>query len=121
MQASACAPLAAAFDAGSDQPEPVTPGGTLAEGIAIAEPVRGPDVLAAVRETDGCFLRVSEDDTADALRDVGRQGLYIEPTAAATLAGVRAYCAAAPAGSTIVTALTGSGLKSTGKMQQLVL
>ena len=121
VQASACAPLAAAFEAGNSHPEAVSTTKTLAEGIAIAEPVRGPDILAAVSETNGCFVRVDEQDIAQALREVGRQGLYIEPTSAATIAGVKAYCAAAPAGESIVTTLTGSGLKSTNKMQQLIL
>lgn len=120
VQAAACAPLAAAFDAGSNHPQAISPTTTLAEGIAIAEPVRGPDILAAVRETGGGFVRVEEDEIAEALRTVGRLGLYIEPTAAATVAGVRAYCATAPAGERIVTALTGTGLKSTGKMLKLM-
>ena len=119
VQTAACAPLAAAFDAGSDQPQPVRPEATLAEGIAIAEPVRGPDILAAVRETAGCFIRVREDEVADAVRAVGRLGFYIEPTAAATVAGVKTYCADAPADERIVTAFTGSGLKSTAKMLKL--
>jgi len=120
VQASNCAPLAEAFDAREREPAPVNPEATLAEGIAIAEPVRGAEALAAVRESGGRFLRVGDDDTVAALREAGRMGLYIEPTAAATLAGVKAYCAAAPPAETIVTALTGSGLKSTDKMLQFV-
>ena len=120
VQASNCAPLTDAFDAGQNEPARVSPEATLAEGIAIAEPVRGAGILAAVRETGGCFVRVDEDDIAVALRDLGRQGLYVEPTAAAAIAGVRACCAAAAPSESIVTALTGSGLKSTGKILQLV-
>lgn len=120
VQAAACAPLAAAFDAGNARPQGVRPKPTLAEGIAIAEPVRGPDILSAVRETGGCFVRVEEDEIADALRTIGQLGLYIEPTAAATVAGVRAYCAIAPTDERVVTTFTGSGLKSTGKLLKLI-
>jgi len=114
VQAAGCAPLADAFDVGQNEPVPVSPGATLAEGIAIAEPVRGAECVAAVRGTRGCFVRVGDSDIADALRDAGRMGLYIEPTAAATLAGAQAYCATAAQDESIVVALTGSGLKSTG-------
>ena len=120
VQAAACAPLAAAFDAGEHRPQPIQPAATLAEGIAIAEPVRGPDILAAIRETGGQIVRVEETEIADAVREVGRMGLYIEPTAAATIAGVKNYCATAPADERIMTALTGSGLKSTSKMLKLI-
>lgn len=120
VQSSGCAPLAAAYEAGSDQAQPIQTTPTLAEGIAIAEPARGADILAAVRESGGHFICVAEAEIADALRSMGRQGLYIEPTAAAAIAGVKAHCASAPVDETIVTVFTGTGLKSTEKMLKLM-
>ena len=120
VQSAGCAPLTAAMATGSVRPESMTPEATLAEGIAIAEPVRGHEALAAVHESGGHSLSVGEEDIAQALRDAGRQGVYIEPTSAATLAGVRAYCESAPPDEVIVTTLTGSGLKSTDKAMKLL-
>jgi len=120
VQSSGCAPLAAAHSAGSSQAQPIQTTPTLAEGIAIAEPARGADILTAIRDSGGHFVCVEEDEIADALRSMGRQGLYVEPTAAATIAGVQTYCASAPVEEKIVTVCTGTGLKSTEKMLKLL-
>ena len=92
---------------------------TLAEGIAIADPVRGPQILAAVRETGGHVIAVGEDEIARSLRDLCALGLYVEPTSAATTAGVSRYVRRAARGEVIVSVLTGHGLKSTEKMMAL--
>jgi threonine synthase len=42
---------------------------------------------------------------------LARQGLYVEPTAAATFAGVEALARAGALGATVVAPLCGSGLK----------
>ena len=43
-----------------DEPVRIEKKETAAEGIASAEPVRGAEVLRAVRETDGGFVTVSK-------------------------------------------------------------
>ena len=94
VQAANCAPLANAFLDGSDK-LPDSPSvefeGTVAEGIEIAEPVRGNQILEAVGETNGSFLTVTEKEIAAALLEVGKKGFYIEPTSAATIAGLKKY------------------------------
>jgi threonine synthase len=88
VQAAACAPIAAAFATGAAE---VTPGvnlGTIAAGIAIAAPARGGEVLAAVRATGGDVLTVTDADVLVAQDALGRQGLFVEPTAAAAAAAV---------------------------------
>ncbi len=119
VQSAGCAPLYAAFEQGSDRAERVPTRETLAEGIAIAEPVRGPQILSAVRETGGTFLAVSEAEITQALVEMTRQGYYIEPTAAATIAAAKQYTRAAAGDEVIVTVFTGHGLKSTEKMLKL--
>jgi threonine synthase len=89
VQAAGCAPLAAAFAAGRDEPEPVTPEPTVAEGIAIARPARGAQILAAVRDTGGAVVTVSDGQVLEARAELGAGGLYVEPTAAACWAAVR--------------------------------
>jgi threonine synthase len=120
VQAAGCAPLAAAFRAGQDTVPDIATRPTLAEGIAIARPERGPQMLAAVRASGGTFCTAEEDAIRTAFVDMGRQGLCIEPTSAAVIAGAAAYAATAPAGEVIVTACTGHGLKAADKMHKLL-
>lgn len=110
IQAEPCAPIVATW---RGQPVP-TPGTTLAEGIRIAAPDRAQAILQACRESRGELLSVSEDEIVSTLFQLGRAGLYIEPTAAVAPAGALHLAAAGrlPAGETTVIPLTGSGLKA---------
>ncbi|NPV76132.1 MAG: threonine synthase [Anaerolineae bacterium] len=120
VQAVGCAPLATAFREGFSSPPVIQREDTLAEGIAIAEPVRGTQILRAVRNSGGAFLTVGEKEIEEALMESCRRGFYIEPTAAATVAGVRKYVQATADREVIVSVFTGHGLKSTEKMLRLI-
>lgn len=120
VQAAGCAPLAKAFVAGSDLPAEITPGATVAEGIAITRPARGAEILAAVRATQGSFITVSEQEIGDSLRTCCQHGWFIEPTAAAAIAGARRYAGAGSEGRTIVTAFTGHGLKAAATVAEIL-
>ncbi|MFV0128015.1 threonine synthase [Streptomyces sp. HMX112] len=109
VQTEAVSPLAEAFRAGADDllsPAPTVP--TLAEGIAIPNPPRARQVLAAVRETGGTFLTVTEDQIRAAQRDLAARGLFVEATGVACWAAV----GAAPREGTAVVPLCGAGLKT---------
>ena len=116
VQAASCAPLASAFKRGLAAPEEVEGKETIAEGIAIARPARGTQILAAVRETGGTIVTVSDDQVHAAHSELAHAGLYVEPTAAACWAALRAglidlgpeFCDQPRA----VAPLCGSGLKS---------
>lgn len=114
VQAINAAPYYAAYAAGSEEPVPITPEPTIADGIASAQPVRLREVLQAVRETDGALLAVTEDEIVDALRDLLGAGFFVEPTTAAAAAGLRRLLAdgVIRPGETTVLVLTGSGLKA---------
>jgi threonine synthase len=121
VQAENCAPLVRAFREelpGTTQAGAGS-GPTLAEGIAIAKPIRGAQIVEAVRESGGTFLAVPEDEIVRALRAMAAQGFYIEPTSAATIAGVEQYLPEAGMDETIVSVFTGHGLKATEKMLKL--
>ncbi len=120
VQAAACAPLAAAFSRGSVSPAVIRPQPTAAEGIAIAAPVRGAQILAAVRSTEGRFITVTEDEIAASLMQCCRSGWFIEPTSAAVIAGAFRYARSADPRETIVTAFTGHGLKSAGSIAEIL-
>jgi threonine synthase len=120
VQAAVCAPLADAFARGSQEPAEVRATHTAAEGIAIASPARGAQVMAAVRATGGSFLTVSEPEVAQSLAECCRNGWFVEPTSAAVIAGACRYAGTATAGETIVTAFTGHGLKAAPKIAEIL-
>ncbi|MEU4177772.1 threonine synthase [Streptomyces sp. NPDC026589] len=114
VQAEAVSPLAAAFHAGAGDLPPAGPAAvvspTLAEGIAIPRPPRARQILAAVRESGGTFLTVSEDRVREAQRDLAARGFYVETTGVACWAAVREGSAATRG--SVVVPLCGAGLKT---------
>ena len=110
VQAAACAPLAAAWAAGSGDVPPVPTSQTVAEGIAIAAPARGVAILAAVRASGGSVTTVDDDAIASARDRLARSGFYVELTAAATWAGVTQ--ARGNPDELVLAPLCGAGLKS---------
>ena len=115
VQSASCAPLYHAFKKGCQETWPIVKRETVAEGIAIAKPVRGRQVLEVTRETGGEILAVTEKEIWKAMKDMGRKGHFIEPTSAATVAGLSQYLRKKRRGETVVSTLTGMGLKSGGK------
>ena len=122
VQPANCAPVAAAFLNGGTLPEGLTIQPTIAEGTAIAAPIRLPEVLGALRQTQGGAIMVRESEIAEAVIDLARLGVYVEPTAAQPLAALRRLLNAgtiAPGQSTVLV-LTGSGLKATPRIAELL-
>jgi len=116
VQSVFCAPLYRAFKKSWTEPRPIQKKETIAEGIAIAEPVRGRQILEAIQRTDGEILVVTEREIRMALKEMGQKGHFIEPTSAATIAGLKKYLRKKRRRETVVSTLTGTGLKSVGKM-----
>ena len=87
---------------------------TIAEGTAIRDPLRLPEVLDAVRRSHGDFAALPEEAIAQAVRDLAAQGLYAEPTSATAAAAIDVFTrrGAIRPGETTVVILTGSGLKA---------
>nr|HPQ40256.1 pyridoxal-phosphate dependent enzyme [bacterium] len=109
VQASQCAPLVTRMNGG----EPgVCPVFTIAEGIAIADPIQGDRVIDAVRTTGGAMITVPEEDIAKSHLWAWRRGLCIEKTAAVGIAGVVRACSTLNPPPPILTVLTGHGLKT---------
>ena len=121
-QPANCAPIAAAFMAGSDEPVPTTISPTMAEGTAIAQPIRLREVLGALRETRGGAVTLTEIEIANATLDLARIGIYVEPTsaqAAAAFAKLVATGTITPEQTTVLV-MTGSGLKATPRIAGLM-
>jgi len=120
IQSAFCDPLSRAFRKGAEREVEITKKETLAEGIAIAKPVRGKQILKAVRETGGEILSVTDREVIVALKEMGQRGHYIEPTSAATVAGLQKYLKHIKK-EVVVSTLTGAGLKATEKIGHLVV
>jgi len=131
VQSSQCDPLARAHQLGLEEPLAVTAGATVADGIAVAAPLRGKQILQAVKESGGSFITVDDADIGATREAIGRLGYSIEPTAAAAPAAVITQPdkvrldrppteeAHPDQARTIVTVFTGTGLKPDSSIRRL--
>ena len=108
VQSTKCAPVVEAFH---DLPE--TPRkNTIAETIRVGAPPRLEDILKALRRSGGDAVAVEDSDILKAAKKLNRRGIYAELTAAAALAGARAFFAdGMPDNYRTVIPVPGSGLK----------
>ena len=114
VQAENCAPILKAFTSGMDKVDYCENKGTLAEGIAIAAPARGSEILKAIRESNGDIIGVSEKSILEARKELAYKGIYVELTSAANYAGYCEYIKKYPElkDSVLVFPLCGAGIKS---------
>jgi threonine synthase len=122
IQAENCAPYYAAYVAGGESLVSIEAKPTIAEGIASSKPTRVREVLRGVRETGGSVVAVSEGEIVEALRELARKGLYVEPTSAAAAAGLTKLLASGqvkPRERTVLV-LTGTGLKASERIGELL-
>jgi threonine synthase len=124
VQASSCDPLTKAFQKGRKSlgdEDRIASGSTIAEGIAVVAPVRSPQILAAVRATQGELISVSEDEIAISLKEICGKGFFVEPTSAVAIAGLKRYLDTQErADERVVSVFTGHGLKSAMKVRGLL-
>jgi len=96
VQASGCAPIVRAFEAGQDTAAPWENAHTVAAGIRVPAAIGDFLILRALRASGGFALAVTDEEIEAARTHVGnRDGLLLSPEGAATYA---AYLAAARAG-----------------------
>ena len=116
VQSESCDPVVRAFKAGRQEIVPVSEGETVAAGIKISNPVRGRQILDAVRKSGGSAESVSDAEILEQQRMVARMaGAFAEPTSCAALAGLVRLRRNGVIGEdeSVVVPLTGSGLKDT--------
>jgi len=118
VQATNCAPYHTAFQTGDETPAPFSAKPTIADGIASATPVRLREVLAAVRESGGTTLVVTENEIVQGFSQLARLGFFVEPTTGAVGAGLTRLIeeGAIQSGESVAVVLTGSGLKAVEKI-----
>jgi threonine synthase len=112
VQAEGCDPVRRAWQTGS----PLAPveSKTIADSIAVGEPLFGAAAIQAVRASCGYFMAVSDKAILEAARLLGRwAGIIAEPAGAAAIAGLleaRSQRLVDDA-ETVVVHVTGTGLK----------
>ncbi|NMO01191.1 threonine synthase [Gordonia sp. TBRC 11910] len=93
---------------------PVANPETIATAIRIGSPASWNQAVAAKEESGGQFRAATDDELLSAYRLIaGRDGVFVEPASAASVAGLLAARADGwiEAGSTVVCTVTGNGLK----------
>lgn len=110
VQARACAPIWTAHTQGAIQPESVTEGETIAEGIRIVQPPRLETVLNALGESDGRMVAVGEGSIRDGRNALAKRGLYVEATSAVVWSALEMTLKDLK--DPVVVIITGSGYKN---------
>jgi len=90
VQASGCAPIVRAFEAGDEHAERWEGAATMATGIRVPKAIGDFLILRAVRESGGAAIAVEEVEIAGALTDAARDdGFLLCPEGGAVLAAWR--------------------------------
>jgi threonine synthase len=114
VQVTGCAPIVRAFDAGAPRAAAWENAATVASGLRVPSPFADTLILAAIRESGGTAIAVSEEDMLDAMTDLAAaEGIYACPEGAATVAALRQLRRSGEvlAHERVVVYDTGSGLK----------
>lgn len=96
---------------------------TIADSLSVALPKDDVKALAAVRESHGTFVRVSDAEIQEAQLLLARiTGVFAEPAGSAALAGLQHLrgANAVTADEKVVLLITGSGLKDTGAFSERI-
>ncbi|GHV69381.1 threonine synthase [Spirochaetia bacterium] len=112
VQAEGCCPVNRAIETGS----PITwmDENTLADSIAVGAPRNGDKALAAIRESGGITVNVSDDEILGAMTLLGKTcGIFGEPAGVTGTAGLKKAIEKklVPADAVVVSVVTGNGLK----------
>lgn len=118
-----CSPVDASFQANTEQPieRQVLP--TIAEGTAIANPLRLAQIIHALHDSKGTTVAVSEPDIVRALRSLCSAGLLVEPTGAlagAALSHLLSTGTIGPDERTVVL-LSSAGAKAAPRIAELLV
>ncbi len=120
-QAADVAPIAAAYDSGSL--DRTGNGGTYADSIDVPVPRNWRKAVAAVRDSKGAFVTVTDDEIAEAVRLTGRlAGVFAEPAAATAVAGIAQARRQSiiDENASVVAMITGNGLKDAAGARKAV-
>jgi threonine synthase len=111
VQAAGCDPIVQGFSRRAKEVPVHSNPRTIA--VSIADPTAGSTSLKALYDSDGLAISVTDGAIVEAMRVLARSGIVVEPSSAASLAGVLLMRERAEVGpeDDVVCLLTGSGVK----------
>jgi threonine synthase len=113
-QAEGCAPIVAAFKAGSLHVHPVRPN-TIAKSLAIGNPAEGYFALKTIQESQGAACAVSDAEIVDGMKLLAEtEGIFAETAGGVVIASLKRLAAEGviKPDELTVAFITGCGLKT---------
>jgi threonine synthase len=87
VQPDGCSPIVAAFQHGADQVSAVEKPDTVCTAVAAGDPVDGLKALAAMRESGGCAVILTDTEILEAQQQLARlESIFVEPAGAIPIA-----------------------------------
>ncbi len=114
VQATGCAPIVRAFEAGEKTAAEFSDAHTIASGLRVPKAIGDFLILNILRQSKGGAVAVDDEEMIRIARDVGsKEGLFVSPEGAACFAAIKSLHRAGKVGSgeQVVIFNTGSGLK----------
>jgi threonine synthase len=114
VQPDGCSPIVAAFLQGADQVGVVEKPFTVCTAVAAGDPVDGLKALAALRESGGCGVIMSDAEILEAQQDLAHlESIFVEPAGAIPIATLSALLTTGRIrpDEVVVCLATGNGLK----------
>jgi threonine synthase len=90
------------------------PARTVADSISVGHPRDATKAIRAIRQSNGCGVKVSDDEIISAIGSLAREsGVFAEPAGAAPFAGLLKMCERGEIGpdDRVLLVITGNGLK----------
>jgi threonine synthase len=113
-QATGCAPIVRAFEAGEKNAAEVLDAHTIASGLRVPKAIGDFLILNILRQSNGGAIAIEDEEMIRVGREVGSsEGLFVAPEAAACFAALKSLRSAGEIGSgeRVVIFNTGSGIK----------
>ena len=114
VQATGCAPIVHAFEAGEKTAGEFPEAHTIASGLRVPKAIGDFLILNILRQSNGGAIPIDDDEMIRVAREVGSsEGLFVAPEAAACFAALKSLRSAGEIGSgeRVVIFNTGSGIK----------
>lgn len=109
VQSEAVAPIVEGWRSGTEPLPPTVEPKTIATAIMVKVPFNGLSAIAAMNDSGGYGITVSDHQILKAIRALGQEGIFAEPSAAAALAAMEVVEPRPDVRTALI--ITGSGLK----------
>ena len=123
VQAQDCAPIVEAWVRGDSEVAGIEKKPTVAGALGVADPgLLGNRALEMIRASGGAAVGVTDEEILTATRQLAQEGLFVEPSGAVTLAGLRKLVVSGEVDrdESVVCVVTGSGFKDFERIAQMV-